>query len=83
MGVKKIKKFKELPFEIDRVYTTKFQTKDQFLLKNIMLSGHMVKGIYIGSEHLGICGLGIDRLIPETEFECEIEVCDKCGEPIN
>lgn len=83
MGIKKIKKFRDLPFVLNRVYTTKMQTKDQFLLKEIMSNGHMVKGIYVGCEHLGICALGIDRLIPETEFECEIDVCDKCGESIN
>lgn len=35
MGVKKIIKYKELPFEIGKTYTTKFQTGEKFLLTNI------------------------------------------------
>jgi len=85
----------ELPFEIDKVYTTKMQTKDKFLLKEIIWSKQSVvdeetgdkkkvevisgfKGVFIGKEHLGICPLGGDRLIPETK-EIDMDIPGMTG----
>jgi len=85
--IKKIKTFKEVPYIIDKVYKTKFQTGDMFLLKNVVTTkeGKIVRfdGIYVKSPHLGICPIGADRLINEMIEESEIEVCSECGEPIH
>lgn len=82
MGIKKIKEFKDLPFEVDKTYITKFQTKEMFLIKEITIDKNNkqtgIKGIYKNSKHLGICSLSIERLIPLKEEIGEIEICDKC-----
>ena len=82
MGIKKIKEFKDLPFEVDKTYMTKFQIKEMFEIKEITLDKDnkqiSVKGIYENSKHLGICPLSIERLIPLKEEIGEIEICDKC-----
>jgi hypothetical protein len=84
-----IKKYKELPFEIDKVYQTKFATGEKVLLKRIDVNmGNIkfgVKGnikfgvIYENAKHLGICPLGADRLIADKVEDGEMCVCDKCG----
>jgi hypothetical protein len=82
---------KALPFEIDKVYQTKFATKATFLLKEIVWRPSKkdeepkifeFRGLYIGKEHIGICPLGPDRLIPETIIEGTVQVCSKCGTKI-
>ena len=82
MGIKKIKDFKDLPFEVNKSYMTKFQTKEMFTIKEILLGkdGKQIgiKGIYENAKHLGICPLSIERLIPEKIEIGEIEICDKC-----
>lgn len=86
MGVKKIIKYKELPFEIGKTYTTKFQTGEKFLLTNIKYNtkGDRIgfDGIYEKCSHIGECGLGPDRLIPDKIEDGFIEVCDFCNTPI-
>lgn len=89
MEPKKIKKFQELPFEVGKVYKTKFATGDTFLLTKdpykraedgtIIKASHTVFGIYVGKEHIGECPLSIERLIPDKEFTGEYEVCECCG----
>jgi len=59
----------EPPYEIDKIYTTKFATGWKFLLKVIETDskGKIVgfKGIYEDKKYLGLCPLGADRLINE------------------
>lgn len=57
-------------FEIDKIYISKLQTAEKFLLKEIVYKNDRktvdhFKGIWIGRKHLGICPLGADRLINE------------------
>ena len=80
-----IKKYKDLPLEEGKSYPTRFQTGETFLLKKIIWNNDkMVKleGIYEKYPHLGICPIGVDRLISDKEFDCDVEVCSKCSEPI-
>lgn len=90
---KKIIILKDIPFTEGKIYSTKFATGELFLLKEIIYSENKIngisskrltglKGVYQNSPHLGICPISPDRLIPETEFNKEIEVCSKCNEPI-
>lgn len=89
----KIKIFKELPFVEGKTYTTKFQTGEKFLLKEIVwkiskLDGKrlqmlLFKGIYEKNPEIGICPLGIDRLIPDQEYVGTEEICSKCKTPLN
>jgi len=86
MGVVQHLKYKNLPFVVDRIYKTKFQTGEIVLLKEIRTNN---KGeiiglgvIYDNTKHLGICPLSVDRLIPDQVLDCEITVCDNCGEII-
>ena len=92
--LKKIKTYKELPFEEGKTYTTRFATAETFLLKeivwkefkegNIMIKKMILfRGIYQKCPDLGLCPLNIDRLIPDRIEDGEMEVCEKCGEPIN
>lgn len=78
--------YKDLPLEIDKIYETKFQTGEKFLLKEIVTvvknketKISMLKGIYVNTPHLGICPLNVDRLIPERIYENTVDVCHKCG----
>lgn len=69
---KKPKQKRFLPFEIGKIYNTKFQTGDKFLIKEIKFRPHSkhtplyFNGIYVGREHLGICLLNADRLISKV-----------------
>lgn len=60
-----------LPFEINKIYETKFQTKEKFLVKNIIYNkkGEIARfeGIYENNPALGLCPLNADRLVPEIE----------------
>ena len=85
---KYIKEEIELPFEVDRTYTTKFQTKEKFLVKEIILNkGERVigfKGIYEKSPHLGLCPLGADRLEPIKAFSGNLNlICANCGDIVD
>lgn len=86
MGIKKLIKHKELPFEIGKTYTTRFATGDKFLLTKIKYNtkGDRIgfEGVYEKYPHLGECPIGPDRLIPDTIEDGFIEVCDQCGTPI-
>ncbi len=86
MGIKKIPKFKELPFESGKIYTTKFTTGEKFFLSKIIYNkkGGIIgfEGIYEKYSHLGNCPLNPDRLIPDKIEDGFIEVCDCCGNPI-
>ena len=83
---KLIKKYKELPFEVDKIYQTKFATGEKVLLKQIKTNNQgKIIGfgvIYQTTPHLGICPLDADRLISDKVEDGEIYVCSKCGEPI-
>ncbi len=82
----KAPQFRPIPLEIGKRYKTKFATGDFVKLHDIVYDGKMVrkvvglKVIYEGKEHLGVCQLGPDRLIPEMEKIGEAEVCPHCGE---
>lgn len=80
---KVIKKYKDLPFEIEKIYVTKFQTSEKVILKRIDFNkkGEVIGlgVIYENSPHLGICPLGADRLITDKIEDGEICVCHKCG----
>ena len=86
MGVKVIPKFRELPFEIGKTYTTKFQTGEKFLLTKIRYNtkGDRIgfDGIYESCSYMGECPLGPDRLIPDKIEDGTIEVCDCCNTPL-
>lgn len=61
---------KQLPFEIDQEYETKFQTPEKFIIKEIKYQHKRPAyflGIYVGREHLGNCLLNVDRLVPKFE----------------
>lgn len=61
---------KQLPFEIDQEYETKFQTPEKFIIKEIKYQHKKpvyFLGIYVGKEHLGNCLLNVDRLVPKFE----------------
>lgn len=87
-----IKIFNELPFVEGKTYTTKFQTGEKFLLKEIVwkiskttgarLQMLLFKGIYEKNPDIGICPLGIDRLIPDQEYVGKQEICSKCKTPL-
>lgn len=89
MGVRKIKKYKPLPFEEGRTYRTKMQTGEKFTISKIVSDpfGNILKfmGVYESSPHLGDCPLNPDRLNPDMVEDGEVEVCDnpKCGFPIH
>ena len=57
------------PYVIDKVYKTKFATREEFLLKEVQYTPqgkiYQFKGIYQNHKELGICPLGADRLINE------------------
>lgn len=80
-------KYKELPFEIDKVYETKIKMFGKVTLKRIDTDkkGNIIGfGVIIEKyEHLGICPLGPDRLIADKIEDGEISVCSNCGEPIS
>ena len=86
MGVKKIKVFKELPFEVGKTYLTKMATKWTFTVSRIDVdkkSGaqRTIHGFYNGTETLE-CPINPDRLFPDKEVVGEKEVCDCCDFPI-
>ena len=81
------KTFKDLPFEEEQTYQTKFQTGEKFLIKEIVWNNQKTKiitfkGIFEDHPHSGICPLNADRLVPDQIEDIEILVCNKCGEPI-
>lgn len=86
MPIKKVKKYIELPLEVEKTYMTKFSTGERFLLKKIKYDGkgRLVgfDGIYESCPHLGICPLGAGRLIPERMVDGEMDVCSRCGTEI-
>lgn len=61
---------KQLPFEVDQEYETKFQTPERFIIKEIKYQHKRPAyflGIYVGREHLGNCLINVDRLVPKYE----------------
>jgi len=74
-----------IPFEVGKTYKTKFATGEWFTItkldknKNDDVIG--VWGIYGKHHELGVCPIGIDRLIQPMEFtgvEFEVTVCPNC-----
>lgn len=87
MAIKRIPKYKNIPFETGKTYTTKFATGEKFFLTRIIFNGIGVcirfEGIFEKCPQLGECPLGPDRLISEKVEDGFIDICDNCGEPIN
>lgn len=84
--IKKIKKYKDLPFETQRKYKTKLATGEEFFLVNVVWKNERIlwfEGYWADHMHVGICPLGPDRLIPDQVEDGEIEICENCGEPIH
>lgn len=84
---KLINEEEDLPFEINQIYTTKFQTGERFTIKRIDLDKHgnprMFYGIYEKHQDLGECPLNADRLIPYKRFtgvKIEMIQCPHCKE---
>ncbi len=86
--------FEDLPLVIDKVYRTKFQTGDLFLVKKLISikfkSGNYsvdkvirVEGYYVGKEHIGICPLDAERLITDKKEIGTVKNCPSCGIEIN
>jgi len=71
-----------LPLEKGKVYMTRFQVPEPFLLTDISYNKNKevtgLRGVYQNSPHLGVCPLGADRLQWETKQEGWIEVCPHC-----
>lgn len=88
---KPITKKVDLPFEEGKEYKTKFQSGETVLLtkidKNIDPKTKDIKsilyyGIYQRYQHLGVCLISIDRLIPDTTLVDDfIEICGCCNTP--
>lgn len=82
----KIKKYKELPFEVGKIYQTKFATGERFTITNIVKKSDgkilWFEGVYEKHPQCGICPLNSDRLIADKVEDGEIEICSKCGESI-
>lgn len=83
---KTIKQYKDLPYEEGKVYKTKFQTGESFLLKKVVTAkdGKIIRfdGIYLSSPDIGVCPLGSDRLIADRVEDGEIEVYGECMKPL-
>lgn len=84
MGIKKIKRIVDLPFEVGNIYMTKFATNERFLLTKLVTNkhGHLIgyEGIYENYPHLGKCPLDLGRLVAfKGESKDYFEVCDNCG----
>ena len=71
-----------VPFEIGKVYMTKFQTRELFTLTKIDTDKKgevvMLYGIYDKAQHLGPCPLQPNSLIPETKFTGEYHESNLC-----
>lgn len=84
--IKRVIKYKSLPFEIGKTYVTKFSTGERFTITDILLNtkGEPIRfyGIYEKYPLLTGCSLIADRLIPEKIEDDSIEVCSVCGTPI-
>lgn len=66
--ITRIKIFKDLPIEEGKTYKTRFATGDLFFVQKVVITKSIVirfDGLYVGKEHIGVCPLGADRLIPE------------------
>ena len=72
-----MKKRTPKPFEADKTYTTKFQTGWHFHIQRI--EKQLAYGIYLEMEHLGVCGLDLERILPEYE---EVEVAHPAIDPL-
>lgn len=83
--IKRIPIFEDLPIEEGKIYKTRFATGDLFLVEKIIkvktysnLPEKIIRfdGLYVGKEHIGICPLAVDRLIPEHKLVGSKIVCD-------
>lgn len=74
-----IKEEIELEFIVGETYTTRFTSAERFKVTEVVKD--KVWGIYENNQHLGICPIGADRLIPRTELtgkEYEVNLCPHC-----
>ncbi len=60
MARKTINRIIELPFELDKIYKTKFANGDLF--KIFKIDNNTAWGWYVGKEHIGLCPLDLTRL---------------------
>jgi hypothetical protein len=74
-----------IPFEEGQTYQTKFATGENFTITRLVKNKYdeviAIWGIYERCPHLGVCPIGIDRLIQPMQFtglEFEVTVCPKC-----
>lgn len=74
-----------IPFEEGQTYTTKFANGERFtitkLVKNKYNEVTGIWGTYERCPHLGVCPIGIDRLIQPMQFtgiEFDVTMCPKC-----
>jgi hypothetical protein len=93
--IKKNDIFEEVPVEVGKTYQTKICASWFFTVTKIIQEKRVYKGktsygaikgfegIYVGSEHLGVCPIGPDRLIQEKiKSGGTIDVCSNCGAEI-
>ena len=79
---KTIKKYRELPPEVDKTYMTKLSTQEKFTVKEITYNKKgepIIRGIYESSPHLGLCPFEVNRLILDKEVIGTDEVCSICN----
>ncbi len=84
--IKTVKKEIPLPFEEGKTYKTTWAKPDLpelFKIVSILRNRHGIittfKGIYENSQHLGICPLNGNLLVPDCTFEDEqVEFWDCC-----
>ena len=73
-------------YRADKTFKTKFATGEKFTITTIRTNriGVIVdlRGVFEFAPHLGECPLSPERLIPEKIETGFIEVCDKCGNPV-
>lgn len=86
MQIKKKPRILKKPLETGKVYQTRMQTKDEFLLTRIQTNKHgevtQLWGIYQKHPDLGECPLGAGRLQEETYQEGWVDCCPHCGKEI-
>lgn len=76
-----MKKYTDLPLEVNKTYKTKMQSGELFTITKIINNSY-VEGIYANSPDLGKCPLLADRLINDKILVDTIEYCKTCGKEI-
>lgn len=79
---KTVKKYRELPPEVNKTYVTKLSTQESFTVKEITYNKNgqpIIRGIYESSPNLGLCPFELSRLILDKELIGTEEVCSICN----